>query len=192
MKPEAAVVYTLQILEELKIPYMVVGSFSSNQYGPSRSTKNADLVIQHSSDTFRELIRRLEPEIKVDRQISFESVTGTARNIATVVKTGFQIEFFRLSKDSHDLRRFERRKKIHFEGSSIWMQTVEDVVITKLRWILNADRPRDLADVREVLSASRDVIDWDYVNQWTDQHGTSDLLASIQTTLPAELQPDRD
>ena len=33
-------------LNQLGIPYMLVGSFSSNYYGLPRSTKDADFVVQ--------------------------------------------------------------------------------------------------------------------------------------------------
>ncbi|MFO0808827.1 MAG: hypothetical protein U0746_09410 [Gemmataceae bacterium] len=35
-------------LEEANVPYMIVGSFSSNLYGIPRSTKGVDIVIELS------------------------------------------------------------------------------------------------------------------------------------------------
>ena len=187
MTPEAATLHALSVLNQVGMPYMVVGSLSSNEHGIPRSTKDADIVIEHTADRFRQLIQALEPEIRVDRQISFESVTGTKRNIATVRDTGFQIEFFRLSEDEHDQERFRRRLNVDYFGMAVWMQTAEDVVITKLRWVLKADRPRDRGDVRDVISTSSPIMDWPYVFRWTEQHGTRQLLEEIIATIPPDL-----
>ena len=46
MTPQEATVAVIEALEATDIPYMVVGSFSSNYYGISRSTKDADLVVE--------------------------------------------------------------------------------------------------------------------------------------------------
>lgn len=35
----------IDALEELRIPYMLVGAFSSNAYSIARSTKDADFVV---------------------------------------------------------------------------------------------------------------------------------------------------
>ena len=45
MPPEAALAI-IRLLDDLSIPYMLVGSLSSNIYGITRSTLDADLVIE--------------------------------------------------------------------------------------------------------------------------------------------------
>ena len=42
---EDAVVALLDILNREGVPYMIVGSFSSNRYGVPRSTHDADFVL---------------------------------------------------------------------------------------------------------------------------------------------------
>lgn len=44
MTSSDAVTQVLDVLEAVGIPYMIVGSLASTQYGISRSTKNADIV----------------------------------------------------------------------------------------------------------------------------------------------------
>jgi hypothetical protein len=45
----------VEAFQRLQIPFMVVGSFSSNIYGFPRSTKDADFVVQTSDDTLTRL-----------------------------------------------------------------------------------------------------------------------------------------
>lgn len=46
MTSDEAVIAVVDALDSLSIPYMVVGSFSTNLYGLPRSTKDADFVVQ--------------------------------------------------------------------------------------------------------------------------------------------------
>jgi hypothetical protein len=46
-------------LEELAIPYTIVGSISSSYYGIARPTKDADFVIALGSQTVGSITKRL-------------------------------------------------------------------------------------------------------------------------------------
>src|SRR6185295_12396630 len=101
----------LDALESINLPYMVVGSFSSNLYGVPRSTQDADFVVELGNTPISEIERKLGPGFRLDPQMSFETITGTYRFIATHVATTFKVEFFLLSTDPHDRERFARRKR---------------------------------------------------------------------------------
>jgi hypothetical protein len=64
------------------------------------------------------------------------------------------------------------------------LPTVEDVIITKLRWVSILKRSKDKDDVRAVLAVQGDNIDWPYVYSWCDQHGTRALLDEIRSSIP--------
>lgn len=74
---EDAVAILLDLLNELKIEYMVVGSFSSNRYGVPRATKDADLVLKIVASEREKLFSRLPPTFEIDSQVTFEMITGT-------------------------------------------------------------------------------------------------------------------
>lgn len=44
------VLHVIRSLDQLGIPYMLVGSYSSNFYGQPRMTKDADFVLQLPND----------------------------------------------------------------------------------------------------------------------------------------------
>jgi hypothetical protein len=184
MTGNEAMMSVIEALEASSIPYMLVGSFSSNVYGVERSTQDADFVIELIDQTIGELARRLAPLIRVDRQLSFETVTMTKRFVANVADSPFQIEFFLLSEDPHDKERFRRRRQVSLAGREVWLPTVEDVIITKLRWLLLANRSKDRSDARDVIAVQFERIDWDYVYFWCDQHGTRALLDEIRRSIP--------
>ena len=165
-------------LEALQIDYMLVGAYSSNAYGVARATHDADFVVVVQPGQLRALVVQLGPEYSLDRQIRMEGITGSKRNIITHNPTHFDIELFRLNvQDEHHEERFRRRcrRRIEEIQRDAWIPTPEDVVIQKLRW----QRRKDLDDVVNVLGVSSPGMDWDYLNSWTQKHGTHALLQDL-------------
>ena len=178
MSSEDAVAAVVDALEACQIEYMIVGAFSANAYSIGRSTKDADFVVSLQGVQLPALMQRLGPDFRLDPQLQFETLTGSVRNVMRYLPTKFEIELFRLNrKDEHHLERFQRRRRqlLRAINRDVWIPTAEDVVIQKLRW----QRRKDLDDVVHVLAASGAGMDWDYLNSWTQKHGTHSLLQDL-------------
>jgi hypothetical protein len=102
MNTNQATCAVIEALDALGIPYMLVGSFSSNVYGVSRATKDADFVVQCRGGDIAAVVKHVGPPFRLDPQIMFETVTGTTRYVVSVEGLAFRIELFRLSDDPHD------------------------------------------------------------------------------------------
>ena len=96
-----ALVDVLNVLKSLDIPYMLVGSFSSNYYSYPRATKDADIVLQYSDGDLGRIRQCLDNDYSLELQMSFETITGSVRNVLTYKPTKFDIELFRLGNDEH-------------------------------------------------------------------------------------------
>jgi hypothetical protein len=142
-------------------------------------------VIELVEGSIGDLARRLSLSMRVDRQMSFETVTMTTRFVANVAETPFKIEFFLLSNDPYEKERFRRRRRVAFASRDVWLPTAEDVIVTKLRWNLLGHRSKDRDDARDVIAVQGNRIDWDYVYSWCDQHGTRELLEEIRQSIPS-------
>jgi len=105
----AIVVRFIEAFEQLGIPYLLVGSYSSNFYGRPRSTQDADFVVQISGDPIALLSKVLGSDFRIDPQMSFETITSTMRYVAENRASAFKVELFLLSDDEHDQMRFGRR-----------------------------------------------------------------------------------
>lgn len=173
-------------LEAAGIDYLLAGSYSANYYGNPRATRDADFVIQRGQGSFDDFLGALGTSFVLDPQMSFETVTGTYRQILEVTGLPFKIELFELSEDPHDQSRFERRVAIvnRVLERSIYLPTPEDVIVTKLRWVSIAIREKDADDIRNVLAVQWDTLDWDYIHHWADIHGTRETLDQIRDSIP--------
>ena len=180
MTGEEATAAVAGALEAMDIAYMLVGSFATNHYGIPRSTQDADFVVQLGAHRMADLVQRLGPGFRLDRQMAFETITATTRYALETPGSPFKIELFLLSDDAHDQERFRRRQSVTSLGRQIRLPTVEDVIVTKLRWCGHANRHKDRDDVRDVIAVQESNIDWPYVYRWAEVHGTRALLDEIR------------
>ena len=183
MSAESLTSAVVHALEALQVPYMLVGSFSSNYYGIPRSTQDADFVVQLGAVPVTAVSEKLGPSFRLDAQTSFETITATSRYVLQHADSAFKVELFMLRDDPHDQERFARRRSLPMFGRFAFIPSAEDVV-TKLRWSLQGKRAKDIEDVRSVLAVQGDALDWDYIGRWCDRHGTRALLEQIRNSLP--------
>jgi hypothetical protein len=182
---ESIAVRVANALEACGIPYLLSGSFASNYYGIPRSTRDADFVLQSQRAVGPDLAQQLGEDFILEPQLSFETNTGTFRQVLRYKKKPFKVELFLLSQDPHDQARFLRRRAVRLFEHRVWLPSPEDVIITKLRWARGKDRD----DTRDVMAVQQDQLDWRYVEDWCRRHGTLPLMEEIRRSVSAATKP---
>ena len=182
MKATEAVCALLDALAAAGLHHMVTGGLAANAHGIARSTKDADIVVEMDSGSFDTFARALPAALHLDPQISFETITGSRRQIVEVRGSPFRIELFFLGADPHHQERFQRRVWKHLPDleREAWIATAEDMVIQKVRW--NRDKDRD--DARNILAVQGDALDFAYIEKWCDAHGTRARLEELRRSIP--------
>lgn len=180
----------IESLERASASYLVSGSLAAIHYSLVRTTRDADFVVDLQPSGVKEILKHLGPRFIFDPQLTFEAITGTLRYIIDIPDVPFRIELFLLSRDEHDQERFRRRqlKFLPQFAREVPLPTVEDVIITKLRWARDAARGKDEEDLINVLAVqANQTLDWDYIHHWCEQHGTRQLLDRIRSLIPPDL-----
>ncbi len=182
MKSDEAVCAVLDGLAAAGVPHMVTGGLVSNAHGIARATHDADVVVQMQGGNLAAFARSLPAALRLDPQISFETITGSQRHIVEVSGSPFRIELFFLSADAHHQERFQRRvwKYLPDLEREAWIATAEDMIIQKVRW--NRDKDRD--DARNILAVQGDALDFAYIEKWCDAHGTRTRLDELRRSIP--------
>ena len=182
MKSDEAVCTLLDALTAAGLPHMVTGGLVANAHGIPRSTHDADIVVQVQGGDFAAFARSLPAMLQLDPQISFETITGSQRQIVALKGSPFRIELFFLGTDPHHQERFQRRvwKCLPDLEREAWIATAEDMVIQKVRW--NRDKDRD--DARNILAVQGDALDFAYIERWCDAHGTRTRLDELRRSIP--------
>jgi hypothetical protein len=181
MNTDDVVGAVIDLLNQHGVAYMIVGSLATNFYCVPRSTQDADIVVQSRLVEVARQVSQGVSGMRFDPQMGFESVTATKKLVLSAQQHEFQIELFELSSDEHDQLRFSRRVVVEVLGRRTSIATVEDMIITKLRWSQHAGREKDISDARNLIAVQLDQIDWAYVEQWCERHGTRQLLDRLRS-----------
>jgi predicted nucleotidyltransferase len=180
MNTDEVVSHVIKSLNAQGVSYMIVGSLATNFYCVPRSTQDGDFVVQSSLGKVAREISRSHGGLRFDPQLGLESVTATKKIVLRTEEHDFEIELFELSADEHDQQRFTRRIQVELLGQTAWIATIEDMIVTKLRWAEHAGREKDIADVRNLIAVQQNVVDWPYVETWCDRHDTRPLLERLR------------
>jgi hypothetical protein len=160
--------------DEIGLPYMLAGSTASSFCGFPSFTQRENVLVQTDSVQLESLATTLGGSFNVSPMTTHCSIDHPT--------SAFRIELLPVGKDPHDRTQFQRRRQVYFENWLVWMPTVDDVVITKLRWSKEGRRATDVEDVKKILFVRSAQLDLPYIRQWTDQHGTRDLFEKLLKT----------
>jgi len=179
---ESIVVYEVaKVLEELAIPYAIVGGYSSIFWGRPRTTQDADLIIQISPNQINALVRALEPQFI----ISPESVQDAVRRhgeFNVIHRTEvFKVDLWIIGSpfDQEVLKR--RRRENLTPKLTAYVQSPEDTILSKLCWCKMSNMSeRQFGDALGVYEIQEPTLDQAYLDRWAQTLGVADLLARVR------------
>ena len=158
-----------------KIDYMIIGGFALPSYGAIRVTADLDLAAWIQTPLqFKNFI--LKAEIS-----GFKAPTASFSNPVMVLtdhKTGLEIELW-LRPDGivWDQETLDRRRKIRFASSDLYVVSPEDFIVSKLA---RPDRGvQDEKDVKSVLVRMEGTIDRKYLERRAARAGVLAILKAI-------------
>ena len=182
--PQAEKVFRdlIGILEEIRVPYMVMGGFAVCHWAVERATFDVDFTIS------------LEDK---DRTKLFDALDARGYTVPDPYRKGFtdQVKEFREFKVQwyaggrswdadfflitvpYQEEAFSRRVRVRLLGLDVWLISAEDLILHKLY----AGRPKDIADVVDVLSLAR--TDLAYIRRWAERMKVVDLLEKCQAAV---------
>lgn len=168
----------VEVLEDLGLPYMFVGSAASTLHGPPRSTQDVDLVV---ALTLKDAPRLVAAFPHDSYYVSHEAVRDAvlrryAFNIIDL-ESGWKADIMVLKARPYSRAEFERRQRADVLGSPSWVATAEDTILAKLEWSqLAGGSARQRDDVLGVLEAQWERLDIDYLNHWASELGVMAAL----------------
>ena len=87
-------------------------------------------------------------------------------------------------RDSFNRSRFRRTKRLNIsETSSAEFAAPEDVIIKKLEYYQKGGSDKHLRDIVGMMKISESLINEEYIREWTDKLGLSDLWISVLAKL---------
>lgn len=161
------------LFEELGIPYYVTGGVAAIAYGEPRTTQDLDLAIAISPTDIDRLSNALEnngfyvsgvDEIRLGQMKTLQITDIESISRADLIVAG---------TDEFDRLKFERRRAIVFEGTSLYFASAEDLILNKLPWRQPSGSDKQWRDILGVLKVQGEQLDFDYLQQQATKLGLS-------------------
>jgi len=174
MKPVA------EAFERIGIPYAVVGSVAGLMHGFSRFTMDIDTIAFFEDAQVAEFVRCLADQYYVDEYMIRDAIRHRRSFNMLHNETGLKVDVFIPPASEWHQEVIQRREPEAIgEGASVfWVQSAEDLVLSKLRWFraTNETSDRQWNDVLGVLKMQCFDIDIEYMQKWAGEIGVADLL----------------
>ncbi len=151
-------------LEALRIPYMVIGGQALLLYGEPRLTRDIDVALGVGAERLADLLRLAADRswrVLVDSPADFVRKTMVLPCLEPA--SGIRLDFI-FSFSVYEQQAMERVRRVPLGKTDVSFASVEDLLIHKIV----AGRPRDLEDVRSIVSKDQP-IDLSYVRHWLEQ-----------------------
>lgn len=179
--PTEVVVEVALVLEHLRIPYLVVGSFASSARGIRRATVDADIVAQITEDHVQDIVIELSSrDYYIDDLAVRRAIMNERAFNAIHLDSMFKVDIF-VCRDEFSKNELERKlaeKILPDSDAIVYIATGEDTVVAKLAWFRKGGETseRQWSDVLGVLKIQHARLDYEYMQHWSERLGVADLL----------------
>jgi len=161
-------------LNKNKIPYMITGSVAMSYYSQPRMTRDIDIVIEISDiEKFYNLFRDdyyVDIEM-IKKSISDESMFNIIHSTEII-----KIDFIIRKNSDYRKTEFERKKQIKFGKDSVFIVSIEDLIISKLIRSRDSHSQMQLNDVKNLL---KEEVDLEYIKEWLKKLQMYGILEEI-------------
>jgi len=163
------------------VPYMLTGSLVSSLQGEPRATHDVDLVVDvRPADVARLLAAVEAPDVYADDRAVEQAVRERRMFNLIQTTTGDKVDFWPLTDEAFDHRRFARRRVVEALGLRLSVSSPEDTILMKLRWSkASGGSEKQLVDALRVYEVQAGGLDLRYLRDWAARLGVADLLAEV-------------
>jgi hypothetical protein len=164
-------------LESLEIGYFLTGSEAASMYGSIRQSFDTDIVIDLDPSAFGVIAGEFAGPFLVIDPIDFGDFSmASVIHVETAAKVDL---IMRRPGPWANSVMSRRRRGDHPTFGTVWVSTVEDLILAKLMWSEGISELQ-LRDCAILIRLNRDEIDWDYTIRWAAPLGIGELLQQVR------------
>lgn len=156
----------IDALESIGVPYFVTGSVAMMFHGNVRMSHDADIAFDAAHANLPQRLReRLGAAVYVDAP-----ETALQQFNAIIGDIGYKVDFWPIH-DAFGQSQLARRVRGVIAGRDTWIASVEDLILSKLRWYAQSNSALQWRDLFGLLTLHRDHLDRAYLTRWVDALG---------------------
>ncbi len=181
-EPILVTLRVVEVLEQLKLPYIIGGSMATAVHGIARATMDVDLLVDIRVEQVNILAQQLGDDFFADVEMMKNAIKqGMSFNLIHK-ETMFKVDIFPKADRPFDQSQLNRGVSLPLAVDPMrtaYIASPEDNILAKLEWYRKGSEisDRQWQDVINVIKIQGDRLDHDYLHQWALQLGVEDLLA---------------
>jgi hypothetical protein len=146
---------------------MLSGSVAMSIYVLPRATRDFDFVVDLQGKDIPSLIQHFNKGYYCDEDAVPEAVKN--KSIFKIIdhNSGYKADFVVLKNETFRITEFNRRTQADFFGTSVYIVSAEDLLLSKLIWIQELQSAVQKEDIRNLAAVS--MLDKTYINFWIDK-----------------------
>ncbi len=169
------------ILDDLKISYVIGGSIASSVYGKVRFTQNVDISVVPFADQAERFFAQLRGDFYISKEAMVHAISDRGSFNVIHLTTAFKIDIFVQKDNDFHKQLFLRKRKVKLDESIDHLFDIvsaEDIILLKLQWYQSAGcvSDRQWSDVLEVMAVQSESLDMTYLKDWSKKLGLSHIL----------------
>ena len=161
-------------LDGAGIAYMLTGSLAMSYYARPRMTRDVDLVVALDSGAAERLTGALGADYHADADAIGEAMRGARPWNVLHLPSLVKIDLIPRKDTLYRRMEFDRRRKVHLAGITLWIVSIEDLILSKLEWSRESHSEQQRRDIRLLLDAP---LDRAYLDEWAAH---LDLVESLR------------
>jgi hypothetical protein len=165
--------FVVRLFDDLRIPYMVVGSIAGLAHGRTRATQDFDVVVEVDRARLLALVDKLpEGRFYVSMEAALESLRESSMFNIIDMETGWKVDVIPLKQRAFSRSELARKQRLEVLGFPLYVATLEDTIVAKLEWAkMGGGSRRQLEDVQELRKIAAARLDLAYVERWVRELG---------------------
>lgn len=170
-----------EILENLKIPYIVTGGIAVTVWGRPRFTADIDVVVAlrvQKLDRLAEELLQIDKDVYVDKLMMQRALERIGEFNFIHPSSGLKVDFWILKNNLFAKEQLTRKIRKEIAGVSVDFISPEDLILSKLLWHKESGSDRQLEDIGSVLRRQKK-LDWKYLRKWAKEQSTLKVLENL-------------
>lgn len=166
-------------LEEAGFEYMLTGSMAMGFYSIPRMTRDSDIIVALSYKDIGKFVNVFGEDFFVDENMVRDSWKSKMIFSIFDKKSLFKIDFIIMQNENYEIMKFERKRRLTFEGFDINVISIEDLIVSKLLWTRNSESETQLNDIKNLLKYAKDR---DYIMKMIAELNLKDIYNKVSLT----------
>jgi hypothetical protein len=98
--------------------------------------------------------------------------------VAELERAGIE---YMLTDEPFDRSRFARRIQANTQGTTIWVSSLEDTILAKMRWAkLSGGSEKQFGDALRIYEVQHRALDMAYLGEWVEKLELTEIWAKLQ------------